>query len=85
LGHSRTLTCHISLGWLGSGQSLGLCATVRSKRLKPICRQRIHHSSGETFGKGSLVSQVLYLGHDYALRQNNLKQIASFQACCILG
>ena len=63
-------------------QCLCLCPALGCERLKSLRCHRVEYASRQPFGTGSLLLQILKLGHDPALIfQDNLRRMRSFRRC----
>ena len=63
-------------------QCLCLCPALSCKRLKSLRCHRVEYASRQPFGTGSLLLQIVKLGHDPALIfQDNLRRMSSFRRC----
>jgi hypothetical protein len=64
---------------------LHLCAALLGKRAQPFEGQLVEGTLGQPLGPDSLTLQIFDPVHGHILRQDKLKQFASFRRCFGVG
>jgi hypothetical protein len=66
-------------------RQLHLCAALLGERAQPFEGQPVEGTLRQAFGPDNLALQIFDPVHGHILRQDNLKQFASFRRCFNVG